>query len=167
MRNHSKGVEFYRELVTEHPDIRLPYLYLLDNLIADHRADEAEEYLARLSRLDDADPVICEVYRAHIALSRFNESEADSIIEKLLEDDPDNHVCLFEAAQYYAEKSDYESAFMNAHSRRSPAGRDLRTNLWRSETSMRSWETTGKQLKLLKGSLIVWRTNGSFLKEAT
>ena len=110
MRNHPKGVEFYRELVTEHPDIRLPYLYLLDNLIADHRADEAEEYLARLSRLDDADPVICEVYRAHIALSRFNESEADSIIEKLLEDDPDNHVCLFEAAQYYAEKSDYKKA---------------------------------------------------------
>ena len=39
--NHSKAVDFYRQLVEEHPDIRLPYAYLLDNLLADHRAEEA------------------------------------------------------------------------------------------------------------------------------
>ena len=108
--NHSKAIEFYREIVEANPDVRLPYLYLLDNLIADHRADEAEVYLERLSRLKDTRPVINEVYRAHIALARFNEPEADRIIEQLEENYPDDSARLFEAAQYYAEKCDYDKA---------------------------------------------------------
>ena len=108
--NHAKAVDFYRELVNTHPAVRLPYLYLLDNLLADHRADEAEEYLDRLSRLKDADPVIIEVYRAHIALSRFDAPTADRIIERLIESNGDNAACLFEAAQYYAKKCDYAKA---------------------------------------------------------
>ena len=110
MSNHSKAVEFYRELTEEHPEIRLPYYYLLDNLIADHRTDEAEEYLRRLNSLEDSDPLMCEVYRAHIALARFDEPEADSIINKLIEENPDSFICLFEAAQYYAAKCDYQKA---------------------------------------------------------
>ena len=58
LANHSRAVEFYRELVETHPETRLPYLYLLDNLIADRRADEAETYLNRMSALKDADPII-------------------------------------------------------------------------------------------------------------
>ena len=41
--NHTAAIDFYRELVKASPDSRLSYSYLLDNLIADHRADEAEE----------------------------------------------------------------------------------------------------------------------------
>ncbi len=110
MNNHTKAVEFYRELVEEHPDVRLPYLYLIDNLLADHRADEAEKYLDRASRLPDARPVMVQVYRAHIALARFDEKTADRIIEELTAAHPDDSVCLFEAAQYYAEKCGYEKA---------------------------------------------------------
>ena len=108
--NHTNAVEFYRGLVEANPDVRLPYTYLLDNLIADHRADEAEKYLKRLSALKDANPIMCEVYRAHIALARFNEPEADRIMEQLIREHPDESACLFEAAQYYAEKCDYEKA---------------------------------------------------------
>ena len=108
--NHSKAVEFYREIVEANPDTRLPYLYLLDNLIADHRADEAEEVLTRLSALKDARPVMLAVYRAHIALARFDEPTADRIIEDLVASHADDPVCLFEAAQYYAEKCDYAKA---------------------------------------------------------
>ena len=71
--NHTKAIEFWRGIVEENPEIRLPYLYLLDNLLADHRADEAEAYLERASRLQDARPVMVQVYRAHIALARFDE----------------------------------------------------------------------------------------------
>ncbi|MBP5730014.1 MAG: helix-turn-helix domain-containing protein [Clostridia bacterium] len=108
--NHSKAVEFYRELVEAEPGNRLPYLYLLDNLLADHRADEAQQYLDRLNTLKDADPVIVEVYRAHIALARFDAATADNIIEQLVCSHPDDFACLFEAAQYYAKKCDYEKA---------------------------------------------------------
>ena len=108
--NHSAAIDFYRELVRDHPDSRLSYSYLLDNLIADHRADEAEEVLAQMSALADTRSVVNEVYRAHIALARFDEPEADRIIEKLLSEHPGDFVCEFEAAQYYAGKCDYDKA---------------------------------------------------------
>lgn len=108
--NHTKAIEFWREIVEENPDVRLPYLYLLDNLLADHRADEAERCLERASRLPDARPVKVQVYRAHVALARFDEKTADGIIEELVAAHPEDCICLFEAAQYYAKKCDYQKA---------------------------------------------------------
>ena len=108
--NHSKAVDFYRQLVEEHPDIRLPYAYLLDNLLADHRAEEAERYLEQYAALPDVNPILVGIYQAHVALARFNEPEADRIITELGVKYPDDSVYLFEAAQYYAEKCDYDKA---------------------------------------------------------
>ncbi len=108
--NHNAAVEFYRGLVDANPGARLPYMFLLDNLLADRRADEAEAYLNRLCALKDANPVLCEVYRAHIALARFDEKTADRIIEELVAAHGDDSACLFEAAQYYAGKCAYAQA---------------------------------------------------------
>ena len=108
--NHTKAVNFYRELVEANPDIALPYMYLLDNLIADHRADEAERWLGLYCKLEKAHPVMKEVYRAYIALARFDEPTADGIMEALLARQPENNVVLFETAQYYAAKADYQKA---------------------------------------------------------
>lgn len=108
--NHTKAIEFWRGIVEENPEVRLPYLYLLGNLLADHRADEAESYLERVSRLPDARPVMVQVYRAHIALARFDAKTADRIMEDLVAAHPEDPACLFEAAQYYAKKSDYQKA---------------------------------------------------------
>ena len=118
--NHSAAVDFYRKLLEENPESRLTCDYLLDNLIADHRADEAEAVLEKASRLKDARPVLCQIYRAHIALARFDEPEADRIIEELVAEYPEDWVCLFEAAQYYAAKCDYDKAI--AYYERSFAG---------------------------------------------
>ena len=108
--NHSKAVAFYRQLVEENPDARLAYMYLLDNLLADHRAEEAENFLERYAALPDAKPIQIGVYRAHIALARFDEATADRIMEELGEQYPDDFIYLFEAAQYYAAKCDYDRA---------------------------------------------------------
>ena len=108
--NHSRAVAFWREIVEANPEIRLSYYYLLDNLIADHRADEAEICLERLSGLPDTRPVINEVYRAYIALARFDEKSADAIMERLEREHAEDFACLFEAAQYYARKCDYDRA---------------------------------------------------------
>jgi transcriptional regulator with XRE-family HTH domain len=110
MSNHTKAIEFWRGIVEENPDVRLPYLFLIDNLLADHRADEAEKVLERASLLPDARPVMVRIYRAHIALARFDEKTADRIIEELVAAHPEDFVCLFEAAQYYAKKCDYRKA---------------------------------------------------------
>jgi transcriptional regulator with XRE-family HTH domain len=110
MGNHTKAINFYQALAEANPDTALPYMYLLDNLIADHRADEAERWLNRYCGLEKAHPVMKQVYRAYIALARFNEPAADKIIEGLLLEQPENDDVLFEAAQYYARKCEYEKA---------------------------------------------------------
>ena len=110
MANHTKAVNFYRELAEANPDAALPYMYLLDNLIADHRTDEAERWLERFCALEKAHPVMKRVYRAYIALARFDEPAGDQIMEDLLAEQPDNDSVLFETAQYYAAKADYKKA---------------------------------------------------------
>ena len=50
------------------------------------------------------------VYRAYIALARFDEPTADQIMEELLSEQPGNDAVLFETAQYYAAKCNYEKA---------------------------------------------------------
>ena len=106
----TKAIAFYRELVEANPDKTLPYMYLIDNLLADHRADEAERVLERYSALNGAHPVMKRVYRAYIALARFDEPAADKIMEELLAEQPENDAVLFETAQYYAAKADYRKA---------------------------------------------------------
>ena len=108
--NHTAAIEFYKDLVEKNPTEKMPYYYLLDNLIADHRADEADRYLERLCALPDTRPISNQEYRAHIALARFDEKTADGIIERMLSDNPEDWICLFEAAQYYAKKCNYARA---------------------------------------------------------
>ena len=110
MGNHARAVDFYKELAKADPDAPLPYMYLLDNLIADHRTGEAERWLERYSTLEKANPVMKQVYRACIALARFDEPAADRIMESLLAQEPENDAVLFEAAQYYARKADYKKS---------------------------------------------------------
>ena len=110
LANHTKAINFWREVAKANPDTTLPHMYLLDNLIADHRADEAERWLERYRVLKNANPVMVQVYRAHIALARFDEPAADRIMEDLLAAQPENDAVLFEAAQYYASKCSYEKA---------------------------------------------------------
>ena len=111
--NHTKAIDYYRNLIEENPTSKLSYRYLLDNLIADHRVDEAQIALDKLSKLDDCDPIMIDVYRAHIALANFDEKNADRIIEELLLRHGDKSTCQFEVAQYYAKKCDYEKAIIH------------------------------------------------------
>ena len=110
LANHSKAITFYSEIVKEHPESVLSLEYLIDNLIADHRVDEAEKALVRLCALKDSYPILNETYRAHIALARYDEKKADQIMEDLLAAHPEESGCLFECAQYYAKKCNYEKA---------------------------------------------------------
>ena len=110
IHNHTHAIAFFRELVDENPNKRLPYFYLLDNLIVDHRTEEAERYLEKFKTLEGVSPITVEVYRANIALARFDEAKADRIIEELVAANPDDSIALFEAAQYHAAKCDYDKA---------------------------------------------------------
>ena len=111
--NHTKAIDFYKTVIdNDHisPKSSLPYYYLIDNLLADNRTAEAEKYLEELSRLPSATPVLIDVYPAYIALGKYDVEKADKIIKKYVDNHPDNGGYLFEAAQYYARKCDYDKA---------------------------------------------------------
>ena len=110
---HSKIIDFYKEIIdndTIDPPTPLPYYYLIDNLITDHRTKEAREYLGKLETIPAHKPFLITVYRAHIALAEFDEKTADSAIADGLEKYSDNGAFLFEAAQYFAKKCSYNRA---------------------------------------------------------
>lgn len=111
--NHSGAIDFYKKVIAAdkiQPKSSLPYYYLIDNLLADNRADEAEKYLQIFATLQSANPVMVDVYKAYIALARYEVVTADEIIESGLSLQPDDCTYLFEAAQYYARRCMYDKA---------------------------------------------------------
>lgn len=111
--NHAEVIDFYKKVIdsdTVEPQTPLPYYYIIDNLIADHRTKEAEEYLNRCAKLPAHRPFLIPIYEAHIALAEYDRAKADKIIEAALSDFSDDSGFLFETAQYYARQCKYEKA---------------------------------------------------------
>ena len=111
--NHTDVIDFYKKVIesdTVIPKTPLPYYDLIDNLIADHRTKEAEEYLNKCAKLPSHRPFLIPVYKAYIALAEYDTKKADDIMESALSEFSDNAGFLFETAQYYARKCEYEKA---------------------------------------------------------
>lgn len=111
--NHASIIDFYKLIIknnTVTPKSPLPYYEVMDNLIADHRTDEAKEYLAEYKKLPAHKPFLVPVYEAHIALAEYNEKGADEIMAAALTEFSDNSGFLFENAQYHARKCNYKHA---------------------------------------------------------
>lgn len=111
--NHSAAIDFYKEVIDADkitPKTPLPYYYLIDNLLADNRTAEAEQYLKVIEKLPSTNPVLIIVYRAYIALADHKVEVADEIISSCARENPDDPIYLFEVAQYYARKCEYEKA---------------------------------------------------------
>ena len=111
--NHTSIINFYKQVIESDeimPKTPLPYYYLIDNLLADHRTKEAREYLKIFQTLPAHKPCLVPVYEAHIALAEYDEKRADAIIEQALEKYGQESAFLFETAQYYARKCTYDKA---------------------------------------------------------
>ena len=109
--NHTKAIDFYKEVVESSGDkTAMPYFFLMDNLLADRRVAEAKDCLVKIKALVGENHALVPTYEAHIALAEFNEKKADAIIENAIDKFKDNSGHLFEAAQYYASKCDYNKA---------------------------------------------------------
>lgn len=109
-RNHNKTILFYQELVIGHPEISRNYLYLMDNLLLDHRTAETRKYLDIYRTLDDRKEFQIPVYEARIALAEHRPEDAETILAKMEQDYPDNPNVLFELAGFYADACRYDDA---------------------------------------------------------
>ena len=111
--NHARAVEFYKDLIRGSEEAArspLPYYYLIDNLIADHRTAEARQAVEACRRLPRHKPFLLTAYEAHIALAEYDEAKADAIIEAGKAEYAENSGFFFEAAQYHARKGEYRKA---------------------------------------------------------
>ena len=110
---HSSIIDFYKDVIKNdniQPPTPAPYYYLIDHLIADHRTKEAREYLKIYQTLPAHKPFMVPIYLAHIALAEFDEKTADHCIEEAFKKYASESGFLFETAQYFARKCDYEKA---------------------------------------------------------
>ena len=113
--NHTDVINFYKTVIdsdTGSPKTPLPYYFLIDNLLADHRTKEAEHYLEIVQTLPAHRPFLIVVYRAYIALADYDVKTADSIMESAMTEFADDPGFLFELAQYHARKCEYEKAIV-------------------------------------------------------
>ena len=111
--NHTRVIDFFKEVITNDkgtPKAPLPYMYLIDQLIADHRTAEAEQYLDIYASLPAARPFMIPVYRAHIALAEYDLAKADAIMAEAEQYLSNDVGFLFEMAQYQARKGAYQAA---------------------------------------------------------
>lgn len=111
--NHASVIDFYKSVIendTITPKSPLPYYFLIDNLIADHRTAEARKYLDICKTLPACRPFLIPVYEAHIALANYDAASADAIMADALGEFADNSGFLFESAQYHARKCEYAKA---------------------------------------------------------
>lgn len=106
--NHARIIDYWKDYVSKYPDHSPGYLYLLDNLIADGRIPEAEEYLARLSALRQDFPL--PLYQGLIAKARGDRAEAWRHWDEMVEADPENWLTYACRADCHAREADYPAA---------------------------------------------------------
>ncbi len=111
--NHASVIDFYKKVIENDsgtPKTPLPYYYLIDNLLADSRVEEAKKYVAEMSALPAHNPILIPTYKAHIALAEHDAEKCEAIFMEGMKEFSNNGIYLFEIAQYYAGRANYEKA---------------------------------------------------------
>ncbi|MBO4617774.1 MAG: helix-turn-helix domain-containing protein [Lachnospiraceae bacterium] len=109
-RQHGSTIEFYRGLVEKNPEVGINYLFLMDNLIADHRTKEASEYLSKYKTLAEHKAILVPIYEAHIAFAEYRADDAWKIVSEYEKLNDNDYYAVFEIASIYAMNAMYEEA---------------------------------------------------------
>ena len=81
VRNHHALIEWFGDFCRRHPKNRAAVMWLLDNLIDDHRLDEAREWLEKLAAMDGTFRTV--MYRYQIALAAGDAAESEKQLRAL------------------------------------------------------------------------------------
>ena len=107
--NHYRRIAYYQKFVQEHPNYISGYLWLMDDLIADGRIEEATEALERMKQLDPTNERI-DMYTGLIAWAAGEHNKAMCIWEEMVRKYPKNWMVHFAMADYLARACRYEDA---------------------------------------------------------
>ncbi len=110
VKNHSAIIDFYKGLVRDNPEELYNYLELMDNLLADNRIEETEEYLRLYNAQENSEEYRRLYYDCKIARFRNDQEVMKKTIKNLEEKHSDNGIAMFLVADLYAEILDYDKA---------------------------------------------------------
>lgn len=99
--NHSNRISYYKDFIKNNPNYVSGYLWLMDELIADYRLEEAESVCNAMSSLDNS----CRTpfYRGRIFWVRGEHEKAEQIWEQMLSDHGEDwlaYACMADAMAY-------------------------------------------------------------------
>lgn len=106
--NHHELIDYYYDFVKKNKNDWHGYLYLMDNLIADHRLTEALDVLKKYEKVNPG--YLCYVYKANILEAEGNFDEALKILNSMIEEYADNFLAWFSRADYMARLCLYDEA---------------------------------------------------------
>lgn len=106
--NNRELIGFYLDFVEEQPDSVPALQLLLDNLIADCRADEAEFILSKLKRCDDSCRALW--YEAQICHIRSDNEGMESALLRMREEYSEDWLAWAYSGDLYAKCAQYDKA---------------------------------------------------------
>lgn len=106
--NHTRIIDYYKEFVKKQPRDRAGYLWLMDNLIADGRLDEAREALEQMREVKETYHYL--LYKGWILRYAKGWDAADACWEQMVADYPDDWHVWFSRADTYAKRAQYHKA---------------------------------------------------------
>ncbi len=114
--NHRELIDYYYGFVEKNPGYAPGYLWLLDNLIADNRLDEAETVARRMAGVKSSYHV--PLYLGHIAARRGRFEEAETHWQQMLDgagDGPDSWIVWSVLGDARVKECRYEEALACYH----------------------------------------------------
>lgn len=105
---HAELIDFYKQHVERFPADYTAYLLLIDNLLADGRLAEAEQFLEKMHKLKESFHDY--VYRARLAAIRYGRGAEQEILEEMLTEYGDNCHAWFSRGNIRAKQGQYREA---------------------------------------------------------
>ncbi len=106
--NHSELISFYMDFVEKHPDNLHALQQLLDNLIADGRAEDGEYVLAKLKSTDNSCRPM--MYEAKLHYLRGEAALAEQTLDRMTEQFPNDWLAWSYKGDVYACVAEYDKA---------------------------------------------------------
>lgn len=106
--NHVRIIDFYKEYTRKHPNDRAGYMWLIDNLVADGRFEEAKEANETMRNIKETYHYY--MYKAYIAQYEIGWDAAVPYLEEMIVKFSDHEHAWNERASFYAKRGQYRQA---------------------------------------------------------
>lgn len=106
--NHSRVISYYKQFVKKNPRYLSGYLWLMDNLIADGRLDEAREALEKMREVKESYHYL--LYKGWILRYEQGWEAADACWEQMTAQYPSDWCVWFTRADTFAKRAAYDEA---------------------------------------------------------